>query len=104
MYPTSQVDVPYVSRGYTLHAKCPKDVENTEMENMHLSLEQVSIHKSNRESSNLCPPSRSESPLAAYGSFLRSFGHLKKNVSRKDRWMDRWMEGQMDGLMTLNKR
>ena len=57
-----------------------------EMENMHLSLEQVPIHKSNRESSNLCPPSRSESPLAAYGSFLRSFGHLKGP-----------MDGQMDG-------
>ena len=49
---------------------------------MHLSLEQVP---------NLCPPSRSESPLAAYGSFLRSFGHLKKNVT------EGLMDGQMDG-------
>ena len=43
-----------------------------------ISAKQVRIHEISRESSNLCPPRRSDTPSSASSSILRIFGRPKK--------------------------
>ena len=55
---------------------------------------QVRIHEISRDSSNLCPPCRSDTPLAASGSILRIFSRPKK---MRYGWTDQWTDRRTDG-------
>ena len=61
-------------------------------------LKQVRIHEISRSPSNLCPPCRSDTPLAAPSSISRIFGEPKKTrYGRTDRRTD----GPTDGHTLL---
>ncbi len=58
------------------------------------TVKQVCMHDISHDSSNLCPPCHSDTPLAASGSISRIIGQPKKRVT--DGTTDGPMDGQMD--------